>query len=206
LEVSSLFFLVLLVAADAAAFGGAEDVTVESRVRFPVADAEVVLRKVFRSGLANWSAQLGVVSESPSLLPPDEDMESTDTLARGRGLGLLDRGAWLGVVAAGRSRTRSGVCFCFCWMEVRWVQKSRLERNPPRRLPMLSEAETTIGVVVFVLASQRVLFLLKPALVSPWPELFTCSLDAQLDCLSMIGGALFEVSVTDDLGAGSGGA
>lgn len=148
MEVSSLFFLVLL--ADTAAVGGAEDVTEESEVRFPVDDAEVVLRKVFRSGLANWSAELGAFSEfSPSLLPPllvDEDRESTDTLARGRGLGLDER-AWLGVVAAGRSRTRSGVCFCFCCMEVRWVQKSLLERNPPRRLPILSEAETTIGVV-----------------------------------------------------------
>jgi len=108
LVVSSLFFLV----GGTAAVGGAEDVTVESGVRFPVED---VLRKVFLSGLANWSAPLGAFSESPSLLPPllvDEDIESTDTLPLGRGLGL-DKRAWLGVVA-GKSRTRSGVCFCFC--------------------------------------------------------------------------------------------
>ena len=46
------------------------------------------------------------------------------------------------------------------------------------------------------------------------PDAFTCSLDAQLDCLSMIGGALFDASDredlgacsdTDDRGAGSGG-
>lgn len=112
MEVSSLFFLVLFADPEP---GGAADVTEESWVRTPVDDPEVVLRKVFRSGLANWSALLGAFSESPSLLPPllvDEDIESTDTLARGRGLGF-DKRAWLGVVA-GRSRTRSGVCFCFC--------------------------------------------------------------------------------------------
>ena len=46
------------------------------------------------------------------------------------------------------------------------------------------------------------------------PDAFTCSLDAQLDCLSMIGGALLDASDrddrgacsdTDDRGAGSGG-
>ena len=139
----------------------------------PVAE---VLRKVFRSGLANWSAAPNV--SSPSLLPAepelpvDEDIESAETLARGRGLGF-DNGA----VEAGRSRTKSGVCFCFCWIEVRWLQKSRLERNPPRRLPMLSVAEA-VEVTVdpaapgpVVLFSHIDLFLLNPpALASPCPE------------------------------------
>ena len=139
----------------------------------PVAE---VLRKVFRSGLANWSAAPNV--SSPSLLPlpaellVDEDIESAETLARGRGLGF-DNGA----VEAGRSRTKSGVCFCFCWIEVRWLQKSRLERNPPRRLPMLSVAEAVEATVdpaapgPVVLFSHIDLFLLNPpALVSPCPE------------------------------------
>jgi len=173
----------------------------------PVPDPEVVevLRNVFRSGLANWSA---ANVSSPSLLPPllvEEDKESAaETLARGRGLGFDD-----GATEAGRSRTKSGVCFCFCCMEVLWLQKSLLERNPPRRLPMLSEPaddkpETDTG---FVLCSQRVLFLLKPALASPWPDELTCSLDAQLDCLSMTGGILSLLTASDieDLGAGSGG-
>ena len=56
MEVSSLFFLVLF--ADPVP-GGAADVTEESWVRTPVDDPEVVLRKVFRSGLANWSALYG---------------------------------------------------------------------------------------------------------------------------------------------------
>ena len=136
----------------------------------PVAE---VLRKVFRSGLANWSAAPNV--SSPSLLPAellvDEDIESAETLARGRGLGF-DNGA----VEAGRSRTKSGVCFCFCWIEVRWLQKSRLERNPPRRLPMLSVAEAEAAVDPaapgpVVLFSHIDLFLLNPpALASPCPE------------------------------------
>ena len=133
----------------------------------PVAE---VLRKVFRSGLANWSAAPNV--SSPSLLPAellvDEDIESAETLARGRGLGF-DNGA----VEAGRSRTRSGVCFCFCWIEVRWFQKSRLERNPPRRLPMLSVAEAVVDPAApgpVVLFSHIDLFLLNPpALASPCP-------------------------------------
>ena len=135
----------------------------------PVAE---VLRKVFRSGLANWSAAPNV--SSPSLLPAellvDEDIESAETLARGRGLGF-DNGA----VEAGRSRTKSGVCFCFCWIEVRWLQKSRLERNPPRRLPMLSVAEAKAAVDPaapgpVVLFSHIDLFLLNPpALASPCP-------------------------------------
>ena len=135
----------------------------------PVAE---VLRKVFRSGLANWSAAPNV--SSPSLLPAellvDEDIESAETLARGRGLGF-DNGA----VEAGRSRTKSGVCFCFCWIEVRWLQKSRLERNPPRRLPMLSVAEAEAAVDPaapgpVVLFSHIDLFLLNPpALASPCP-------------------------------------
>jgi hypothetical protein len=133
----------------------------------PVAE---VLRKVFRSGLANWSAATNV--SSPSLLPAellvDEDIESAETLARGRGLGF-DNGA----VEAGRSRTKSGVCFCFCWIEVLWLQKSRLERNPPRRLPMLSVAEAVVDPAApgpVVLFSQIDLFLLNPpALASPWP-------------------------------------
>jgi len=174
----------------------------------PVAE---VLRKVFRSGLANWSAAPNV--SSPSLLPAellvDEDIESAETLARGRGLGF-DNGA----VEAGRSRTKSGVCFCFCWIEVRWLQKSRLERNPPRRLPMLSVAEAVEATVdpaapgPVVLFSHIDLFLLNPpALASPCPDALTCSLDAQLDCLSMTGGALLAVdtSAIDDRGAGSGG-
>ena len=53
MEVSSLFFLVLFADPEP---GGAADVTEESWVRTPVDDPEVVLRKVFRSGLANWSA------------------------------------------------------------------------------------------------------------------------------------------------------
>ena len=137
----------------------------------PVAE---VLRKVFRSGLANWSAAPNV--SSPSLLPAellvDEDIDSAETLARGRGLGF-DNGA----VEAGRSRTKSGVCFCFCWIEVRWLQKSRLERNPPRRLPMLSVAEAVEAAVdpaapgPVVLFSHIDLFLLNPpALASPCPE------------------------------------
>ena len=133
----------------------------------PVAE---VLRKVFRSGLANWSAAPNV--SSPSLLPAellvDEDIESAETLARGRGLGF-DNGA----VEAGRSRTKSGVCFCFCWIEVRWLQKSRLERNPPRRLPMLSVAEAVVDPAApgpVVLFSHIDLFLLNPpALASPCP-------------------------------------
>ena len=136
----------------------------------PVAE---VLRKVFRSGLANWSAAtIPFPVSSPSLLPAellvDEDIESAETLARGRGLGF-DNGA----VEAGRSRTRSGVCFCFCWIEVRWFQKSRLERNPPRRLPILSVAEATVDPAApgpVVLFSHIDLFLLNPpALASPCP-------------------------------------
>lgn len=175
----------------------------------PVAE---VLRKVFRSGLANWSAAtIPFPVSSPSLLPAellvDEDIESAETLARGRGLGF-DNGA----VEAGRSRTKSGVCFCFCWIEVRWLQKSLLERNPPRRLPMLSVAEAAMDPAApgpVVLFSHIDLFLLNPpALASPCPaDALTCSLDAQLDCLSMTGGALLAVdtSAIDDRGAGSGG-
>ena len=39
------------------------------------------------------------------------------------------------------------------------------------------------------------------------PDALTCSLDAQLDCLSIIGGALLDedTSAIDDLGAASGG-
>ena len=160
----------------------------------PVAE---VLRKVFRSGLANWSAAPNV--SSPSLLPlpaellVDEDIESAETLARGRGLGF-DNGA----VEAGRSRTKSGVCFCFCWIEVRWLQKSRLERNPPRRLPMLSVAEAVEATVdpaapgPVVLFSHIDLFLLNPpALASPCPEnekqgyekLNCCVLTRKISCV-----------------------
>ena len=154
----------------------------------PVAE---VLRKVFRSGLANWSAAPNV--SSPSLLPAellvDEDIESAETLARGRGLGF-DNGA----VEAGRSRTKSGVCFCFCWIEVRWLQKSRLERNPPRRLPMLSVAEAAVDPAApgpVVLFSHIDLFLLNPpALASPCPEkckkcekLICCVLTRKISCV-----------------------
>jgi len=49
--------------------------------------------------------------------------------------------------------------------------------------------------------------LLKPPgfFSPPSPDVLTCSLDAQLDCLSIIGGALFDASDIDDRGAGSGG-
>ena len=151
----------------------------------PVAE---VLRKVFRSGLANWSAAtIPFPVSSPSLLPAellvDEDIESAETLARGRGLGF-DNGA----VEAGRSRTKSGVCFCFCWIEVRWLQKSRLERNPPRRLPMLSVAEAAVDPAApgpVVLFSHIDLFLLNPpALASPCPENETrmCKNHEKLNC------------------------
>jgi len=45
------------------------------------------------------------------------------------------------------------------------------------------------------------LFLLKPPVLFSPPDAFTCSRDAQLDCLSIIGGALFDASDTDDRGA-----
>ena len=106
MEVSSLFFLVLF--ADPVP-GGAADVTEESWVRTPVDDPEVVLRKVFRSGLANWSAVANV--SSPELLDAEDNESEAFPEPLGRGLGLISVGE---TVEAGKSRTKSGVCFCFC--------------------------------------------------------------------------------------------
>lgn len=73
---------------------------------------------------------------------------------------------------------------------------------------MLSEADDKLETATgFVLCSQSVLFLLKPALASPWLDELTCSLEAQLDCLSITGGtvSLLIASDIEDRGAGSGG-
>ena len=77
-----------------------------------LAEAPEDFLRVFRSGLANWSAELANVS-SPELLEA-EDKESEAPfplllLPLGRGLGLI-----AGAVEAGKSSTKSGVCFCFC--------------------------------------------------------------------------------------------
>ena len=91
--------------------------------------------RVFWFVLANWSAARLLFS-SPEPEPElfDEDMESVLVFpwTRGLGFGLL---AAKEASEAGRSITRSGVCFCFCCMATRWFQKSLLDLNPPLRLP-----------------------------------------------------------------------
>ena len=115
---------------------------------------------------------------SPSLLElAEDDMESdaAPDVIRGRGLGFTEDGKTEVGREAGRSSTKSGVCFCFCWMATRWFQKSRLERKPPRRLPTSSELALTFPPRF----SQSVLFKLKD-LGSAVLELI-CSRDAQED-------------------------
>lgn len=65
--------------------------------------------RVFRSGLANWSAVANV--SSPELLEAEDNESEAPPFPLGRGLGLI---MVAGAVEAGKSSTKSGVCFCFC--------------------------------------------------------------------------------------------
>lgn len=155
---------------------------------------------VFLSGLANCSA---VKFSSPLLLPVDEDIESEAfPLTLGLGFGFRPNGV---EVEEGKSKTKSGVCLAFCWMATRWFQKSRLERKPPRRLPMSLSVIFPPAPEVGDFFSQMFRVELNPLESA---EVLTCSRDDQLDVLSMTGLLVMseaEVEPTDGLGAGSGG-
>ena len=133
--------------------------------------------RVFRSGLANWSAVANV--SSPELLEAEDNESEAPPFPLGRGLGLI---MVAGAVEAGKSSTKSGVCFCFCWMATRWFQKSRFERKPPRRLPTSS-----VPPLPLVDPDRRShIFLCK---LKAFCSEFRPSRLAQLDCLTFTKGS-----------------